>query len=302
VTLRTGQSFTFFLRDVDPDYPIYLPQYGFAVVPSGDPRSYQAVAEQTEGRGFKKILEDYALQPEESFAEAAQTVKTQHCPTWLGISRDMRIFEVGPHREGGYWGTILPRLHAMEIRRPEGEQGVRLRYEFGLGRGSSVEVNTHRHLADGCLPVLEGESRDGDILYRLVTFASLESLPLQAGTLRGTPALLAYGHAYGNHVAQDEEIREVYQGLEDEFQAGEEEVVLYLQAEAENTGPGPAYAWFAAPRLYPWYTSIDPRFDREQGLCLTTEGQVYAAVRLKGQPMRDFETALLLAPGEKATF
>ena len=188
------ESVTFMLRDVSAAYPIYLPQYGLAVTTPEDPRCYDEISEAIRIRGGRSHLQSIENDPEESFEAAADSVIEPKCQTWLGLSRDMRVFEIDVDRETGYWGWIHPRFHANCVEIPELEpvgappylSNSGLLHRFVLGRGSSCVTDTWRRLEDGVLPILHGGARDGDIDYRLRAFAAPEQTMLSAESLRGS--------------------------------------------------------------------------------------------------------------------
>ncbi len=98
-------SFSFFLRDVTNEYPVYIPEYNVVVSGSDDKRSYLQTAEDIRNRGSRTKLEKIGNEPEESFDSAAFHTRDQVCPIWLGISRDIRLFELGA---SGEMSTITP--------------------------------------------------------------------------------------------------------------------------------------------------------------------------------------------------
>ena len=111
ITVGTEKnSFSFFLRDASSDYPIYMPAYGVTVTEANDKRSYHEIAEAIRLRGLQSNLQRIQSEPEESFEVAAQNTRSLSCQTWLGLSRDMRIFALGERLE---W--IQPRFHGHEV-------------------------------------------------------------------------------------------------------------------------------------------------------------------------------------------
>ena len=121
--------FTFLLRDARKQQPVFVPVYGVAVTDASDQRSYEEIAAAIRARGLQSKLEQVESEPEENWDNAAHNTRRVNCQTWLGLSRDMRIFSVGERLE---W--IQPRFHGMEARLPEtGNKPVR--YNFLMGRG-----------------------------------------------------------------------------------------------------------------------------------------------------------------------
>ncbi|MCG3147439.1 MAG: hypothetical protein PCFJNLEI_00879 [Verrucomicrobiae bacterium] len=296
VTVRTKQfGFTFFVRDVSSQWPIWIPQYKVAVVPANDRRTYQEIADDIRGRGLQSELDRIASEPEETFAHAAATNRADSCETWLGLSRDMRFFRVGSYPRDGYLGYFQAK-NASCIAPQEGHpQGV----EFGMmvGRGAACSINIRRRLEDGVLPILHAEQRDGDITYHMTTFCTLEKSPLTTKTLRGTHFLVADDLSGGHmHIEKDKVI--VAANKEKETVGREEETVLLIRVEAVNTGTVPHYAFLTS--VYPRTHCKQRPYDGRRGFGWIETGQVFSINRLNGKPMPQQEVAVLLQPGEKA--
>ena len=152
VTVRNGsESFSFFLRDVTHDYPIYIPAYNAVVCRSDDNRSYAAIEQEIKSRSLQTRISKIESEPEESFDSAASHTRDQVCPLWLGISRDIRIFELG---FSGELNTVTPRMASSSIDLPE-TKNTSVDYSYMTGRGQGVEKNTRRRLEDGVLPILQ---------------------------------------------------------------------------------------------------------------------------------------------------
>ena len=112
VTVATqGPTFTFLLRDVHADYPIWIPAYGVVVTEPADPRSCAEIAEEIRAGGGQTALQRIASEPEESYERSAAVTRSLPGPTWLGLSRDMRTFqiEVRTRHAGLYANGPLPR-------------------------------------------------------------------------------------------------------------------------------------------------------------------------------------------------
>ncbi|MCG3149174.1 MAG: hypothetical protein PCFJNLEI_02634 [Verrucomicrobiae bacterium] len=295
ITVRTAKSaFTFFLRDVTAQWPIWIPQFEVVVVPADDRRDYRQITDAIRGRGLQNELDRIAGAPEETFANAAAATRDQPCETWLGLSRDLRMFRVTDRwgylgefqaQYAGYggamWGT-------REICGPE--------CEIFVGRGAACRVDIRRWLEDGALPILNAEQRDGEMLYRLTTFVTLERSALTAQNLRGSHFLVADRRCVG-HMHQPHE-QEFVKAHEAEEFAGKEQTVLLARVEAINTGTAPHYAFLSAlaPRdKRQW------RFDGARGWGVYDDGKVGSISRLNGKPLRQLEVAVLVAPGEKVT-
>ena len=74
-----------------------------------------------------------------------------NCHTWLGLSRNMRIFALGERLE---W--IEPRFHYFQALLPENDRRP-FRYEFVMGRGWGPSDNLERSLEERTLPILHGQ-------------------------------------------------------------------------------------------------------------------------------------------------
>ena len=299
VTVRTKtRPFSFFLDDVDARYPILVAAYGVAVTNASDRRTYDEIRRDVSSRGLRTGLQRIAAEPEETFEGAASQVRSLKCQTWLGLGRDMRIFAVGERLD---W--IQPRFHAEAVKVPElGDRPVSCQIRMGRGWGPVESIT--RRLEDGVLPILHGTLVDGDVRYEVTTFVSPESSPLVAGSVRGTHFLVADGHADGHMFTEPQ--RALFEKLLPEEMSRDEETVLYLRAEAVNAAAVPRHAWFrgAWPLTEAGQTpqaeghSLDP----QTGFTELDGGRVYAVSRLDGNPLSTQEVAVLIKPGEKATY
>jgi hypothetical protein len=299
VTVRTRtRPFSFFLDDVDARYPILVAAYGLAVTEASDRRTYEEIRRDVASRGLQTGLQRIAAEPEETFERAASEVRSLKCPTWLGLGRDMRIFAVGERLD-----SIHPRFHADAVTLPE-LQDRPVSCQIRMGRGWGPVESIGRRLEDGVLPILHGTLVDGDVRYDVTTFVSLETSPLVAENVRGTHYLVADGHADG-HMFTDPQ-KALFEALLPEEMNRDEETVLYLRVEAVNTAAVPRYAWLrgAWPATEGGHTpqaegySLEPK----TGFTVLDGGRVYAVSRLDGEPLSSQEVAVLVAPGEKATY
>ncbi len=297
VTIQSEKNpFTFFLDDVKRDHPIFIPAFGVAVTEARDRRTYQQIADEIQGRGLRSNLQKIEAEPEETFENAAKSVRDQKVETWLGIGRDVRIFSVSPRLE---W--IQPRYPFASIPVNQGDKEAP-QLQMMLGRGWGASEDIHRHLDDGALPILHGKKIDEDITYRATFFASLEKDPLRADTVRGTHFLVADGLGAGHMLTPGQ------QAEFDRLRPGElnrtEETVLYARVVAVNTGAVPRYAFIKVPSGAP--TNNSPasnwnyRFDRKKGWSQLKSGEVFLVGKLNGRPLPQEEVSILLSPGEEA--
>ncbi|MBO0862343.1 MAG: hypothetical protein J2P21_28365 [Chloracidobacterium sp.] len=303
VTVATKTDpFSFFLRDVSKRYPIYLPSLGVIVTEIEDRRSYEEIERDVRSTNRLTGLQQIESQPEESFDEAARVVRKLSVQTWLGLSRDMRIFAVGERLD---W--IQPRYAGRLAQLPE-FQDKPVRYNFIIGRGWGAVENISRRLDDGVLPILHGTVIDGGINYHLTTFVALEKSPLTLQTLRGTDYLVADGYSAGHMFTKEQQAK--YDSLASSELNQPEETVLCLRVEAVNTSSSPRYAWFktAAPTANTAGQAVgaDPQngwlYDERNGFGSYKSGRVFAVTKLNGGPAPAEEMSVLLDPGETATF
>lgn len=292
VTVITKEAtFSFFLRDVSSATPMLIPLYGVMAVPASDRRSYDEVESGIRRRGLRTVQQQIEAEPEESYEHACAANRDQYCPTWLGLSRDMRLFEIGYDPKLGYWGSVVPRYQCTVPTLPEtGDKPHQV--NFALGMGAACRHDLTRRLEDGVLPILHSTQREGDVAYHLTAFVTLETQPVQLKSLRGSDWKASYANGLGNMLTAEE--RERIKGLlEAEMRGREEETVCWVRVECVNSGSVPRYAWLLTP---------GPKYDGAAGFSVFDSGRVIAVNRLNGKPMPQEEMAILLQPGEKATY
>ena len=313
VTIETNfHSFSFFLRDVTQAFPIYLPDCAAAVTTADDARTCAQIAQAIDSLAMRTRLQHIQDEPEESFENAAVVVRRQpNCPTWLGLSRDMRSFLVNFRQNGEVWDWIQPQFHSTAVSLPENEEKP-VRYNFFIGRGVGCLQPVHRWLEDGALPILHAEINDGDIRYHATAFTSLEYRPLlEAATgkplLRGTHYLVAESYGFGfMHTESQAQERQRLIPLE---LNRDEETVLYLRVEALNTAAVPRYAWIKTPVPNAFHvgTTLVTHYQFSDGFASYRgqggeKGRAFLAARLNGSALPQEEIAVLLQPGEKAVW
>ncbi len=303
VSVRTGRNpFSFFLRDVTREYPMYIPEYRVAVTTSDDDRSYEDIESFLKSRNGRTKLGQIESEPEESFDSAAVHTRNQPCPTWLGLSRDMRIFELADNRAypGSEMNMITPRNASEQVRLPEFDNQT-VQYGYIVGRGQGVAVNTTRRLEDGVLPILHSTLVDDDVEYRSTAFVSLETSPLTAQSLLGTDWLVADDCSIGHMFTKEQE--DLVKPRREAELKKTESTVLYYRCEAVNRALVPRYAWFKTlrPVVGAWM-NISYSLDRETGFSSFDSGDVYGISRLNGRPLHDEEIAVMVPPGGKAVF
>jgi len=297
ITVRTVTNpFSFFLRDVSKEYPIFVPDYGVIVTDADNKCSYEQIEDAIRNCGLKTKLQQIQNEEEESYEEAAANTRKLRCPTWLGVSRDIRIFELD--FRGGRLDWIQPRFHGPLVSLPESNNNP-VCYQFFVGRGIGCVENVSRSLEDGVLPILRGSVSDEDINYSITSFVTLERNELTSKNLRGTHFLVADGNAFGHTFTEGQE--KEFQNLQPKEMNRDEETVLFCRIKATNTSSVPRYAWFK--NVHP--TSSQPlkySFDGNTGFGVYDSGRVFCVSKINSKPLPQEEIAILLKPNETAVF
>ncbi|MFC5405350.1 hypothetical protein [Cohnella soli] len=301
VSIGAGsRSFSFFLRDVTADYPIYIREYGVIVTEADQLLEFDQVVQEIAGRGLSTHLQRIESEPEETYERAAAATRPLRSPIWLGLSRDVRIFEADFRGMGDSdftrsWDSVRPRFHDRRVEIPEAPQET-IHYHYLLGRGIGCEYRVSRKLEEGKFPIALCTIHDDEIQYDNTAFVSYEASPLNADTLRGTHYLAA--DQFGGEYMFTPQQREQFEKLEQIDFFPSEETVYYAMTVATNKSRVPRYAWFKSP--FP--AKIPYEFDGDTGFGLFAADRVFAVSKLNGQPMLQEETAVLLKPGESVTF
>jgi len=294
--------FSFFLRDVNSEFPIYIPEYQVIVTSAEDARDYNTIEQSIRDAQLRTKLEIIEDEEEESFISAASVTRDQPCPTWLGISRDMRTFEINYARknESNEWDIITPRLVSEPIQLEE-LNNQSANYGFVTGRGQGPVLNVKRELEEGFLPILNTILVDEDISYKSKCFVSMEYSPLKSEIIKGTHYLVADHYGYGNMFTADQK-ELLTQELEKQT-LNDEQTVLYFRVIAENNSPVPRYAWFKTIRPgYGWWANYKWSFERNTGYSIYENGKIFCISKLNGKPLPDEEIAIILQPGQNAIF
>jgi hypothetical protein len=231
--------FSFFLRDVSTATPMIVPAYGVAVTQADDPRTWDQIAASVRGRGLRTSLQQIQDRPEESYENAAASTRSLYVPTWLGVSRDARLFEVRIGEPYQRDDMILPKLSGSAVQIPE-LGGAPVQYFFAIGRGRGCQESVTRRLEDGVLPILTGNVDEGDVQYHFTTFVTLERSPLRPEDLRGTSYLVADGYAAGHMFtpAQQKQFEELRPGEVDRSDRGCEHGFRAALRLVQSTCPG----------------------------------------------------------------
>lgn len=302
VTVFCADSFSFNLRDVSSEYPVYISEYRAAVLPGDDGRSYEEVARDIALKGLVSDFDRMQAEPEETYENACQYNRDKYSPVWLGVGGDIRIFTVSPQQlynlgcgqDFQYWGKIKPRYHSYGKPAEPGNEHSWYDIFFEIGPGAHCRPRVTHRLDQGVLPILHSVQDEQDIQYNVTAFATLENGPLGSGRVRGTDWRAAYAKT-GNHMLKPDELEELQKLIESETTGREEEVVCVVRVEAVNTAKMPAYAWFKAAH------AVSAGTHWSKG-CSYLNDQVAAVNRMNGEPMPEEEMAILVNPGEKAVF
>lgn len=296
------QPFSFFLRDVSAEFPIYIPEYNVVVSDGEDTRDFEGIKQDILDRKLKTKLELMEAEPEETFEAAAGVTRNQACPTWLGTSRDVRFFEVyyAMKDAPAEYELISPRLVAGH-RQLEELENRDAEYAFVTGRGQGPVINSVRRLEDGILPILHTKLIDEDISYKSVFFASLERSKLTTENNTGTHYLVADNYAAG-HMFTESQLKLLEEKQkEDSLKA--EETVLWVRSVAKNNSRVPRYAWFRTVKPgRGWWSGYQWNYDGKRGFSEYESGRIFCISRLNGEPLVNEEMAVLLQPGEQAVF
>ncbi|MBP1990168.1 hypothetical protein [Paenibacillus eucommiae] len=301
IAVQTEQhSFSFFLRDVSSDYPIYIREYGVIVTDAGNSHDYEQLVAEIVKKGILTKLQQIEAEPEESYEAAAVTTRALTCPIWLGLSRDVRIFEadfrgVGDSDDDRPWDCIRPRFHGQRVHIPETNESP-VQYYYLLGRGLGCDYQVSRSLEERIYPIAHCTIQDDDIRYDNVAFASYEASPLHAQTIRGTHYLAADQYGIGFMFTAQQQAE--YEQIAEQELNPQEETVYYSKTVATNDARVPRYAWFKNP--FPG--KLPCKFDGLSGFAMYPSDSVFAVSKLNGEPLPQEEVAVLLKPGESVTF
>ncbi|MBE6884947.1 MAG: hypothetical protein E7487_10110 [Ruminococcaceae bacterium] len=306
VTVRAENSFSFFVRDVKAKRPIYIREYDVVVTVGEDQRSYDDIVEAIAKNGLIRELDRFELEPEENFENAAAKTKNMRVPTWLGLARDIRMFEVAPHavvNDSALWDSIVPMYHHSRINYEE-MGDAQIRFDYFAGRGIGVQYKVRRWLENRVLPILNVLDEDGGIRYEQKMFVTNEVSPLTEENVHGTHYLISDKYAVAPSVRTPEQQEETDR-IHDSEMFREEESVIYLRVEAVNEDKVPRYAYMRLPQ--PNVDSIPERKIHPvmfEGGCnyFSKTGRVFMTATLNGKPFSEVESALLLEPGEKAVY
>jgi hypothetical protein len=300
VSVNTAQSpFSFFLRDVTTGFPIYIPNYSVVVLEEKDFRSYGEVKANIKAKNLKTELQNINEEDEESFASASSRTLNQTVPTWLGISRDFRIFQIDESLSSTQTqqNVITPKFASSPLILPIDETRA-ASYAYTIGRGVGVEIQATRWLEQGILPILHNRRIDGEIEYHSTSFVSLGYIPLKPENIEGTHFLVADKNSRG-HMLTDAQENIVKKEQTQSFNF-ESQTVFYFQCIVRNNGKVPRYAWLKTIKNVQQKTPYT--FDPLTGFSYYKNDAIYVVSKLNNKPLPNEEMAILLQPGETARF
>lgn len=297
ISIKTDERpFSFFVRDVNKNSPIYIPEYHVVVLPDQDSRNYNAVEEEILIRKLQTKIHHIELEKETSYKSASKVTRNMSTPTWLGASRDMRIFEISeslPDASRGEANIISPKLSSSPLRLKD----ANVSYLYAIGRGVGVRNMLTRRLEEGVLPILNSTLVDDDVEYNSTAFVALEKSPIL--DLKGTDFLVADQYS-GGHMFTEEQQEQLKTRVPAVLNTTEE-TVLFFRSVIINKGTVPRYAWFKTPRPGTgWWLKSAYTFEDKSGFSSYDSDKVFCISRLNGKPLPNEEVALLLQPGEKA--
>lgn len=306
VQIQCEKGFGFFLRDVKKEHPICIPSCGAAVTDSDDLRSYREILADLEGKQARSKSEIVQQEEEYDFERAARETYELKCPAWLGITKDMRFFQVAVH--GGQAGNdeqiydqIQPRFFSLGPREKELPELEGKIYTIRLhnGRGIGCRNIVSKKLYHGSLPIVEVFDDDDGMHYHTTFFTTLEKQKLCRENIRGTDMYAA--DACGSGYMQTPEHQGYTEKILDGEFSREEETILYVRVVAKNHTSAPAYAFSLAPA--PLMESEKFYYDAPKGLVrFRMTDRCCAMAKLNGRPMPASEIAALLEPGESISF
>jgi hypothetical protein len=312
--MQKNYPFSFFLRDVDREWPIFLPAGNVAATAADDRRTLDQIRADITGKRLCTLLQETAHRDEQDYASASQGTRSIHANTWLGISRDARTFEFGLRNQGRDAMHFVKPQYGGSQHLPPQFTGKPYVYKFQVGPGMTCVEDIARRLDAGTLPILHVRQVEQGVTYDFTCFATLEKTQLKPKSVRGTHYLVADGHGYGHMFTPGQQAQ--FDKLKDGELRRDEETVFCLRCQAVNTSRAPAYAWFKAPQPVDAdmvvNTSPHIRFDGRRGMSIFDFSQAPLAgiggrtaccvCRVNGRPMEQEEVAILLKPGQQAAF
>lgn len=304
----TENPFSFNLNDITDEFPVYIPEYGVAVTVDRDARTYSDIEQDIKAKALKKDIKIIDEESEEDWAKASEATRKLKCMTWLGLSRDVRIFWVGFRGDVSdvkrTWDYIIPRFHNTDVKQPEQPESEEGSF-FSLlsGRGMGCMDNVSRWLEDDYLPILKAKVDDGNVKYEITAFAAPEISTFTKERLRGTHYIVADGCSAGHMFTKEQQA--LYDSIVQKELDGEEQVVLFYRVKAENTSSMPDYAHCCVPvptKDIGYDEKVVFTFNQSKGYSMYDSGKVYCISKVNGKPLRQEEFSVFLKPGEVVVF
>ena len=293
-----ANSFSFFLRDVNATSPIWIPEYQVIVLPDGVSLSYDEVVEQIKSRHLVSKMDRIEQEEEASFEAAEKVTRNMSVPIWLGISRDIRLFQITeelPDALSAYQTdkTVTPMLASTQMV-DEGISEYPISYNYSFSRGIGAYDNITRSLENGVLPIYISVIEDDDVVYHSKSFVTLEKSILTEDNVKGTHYMVSDYYSCGRSWTQEQQ-EQVNDILANTYPA-EEETVLVIHTVITNKGDVPRYAWMKIP--YATFRGGDDTYDPATGFSSFKDGRIFCVSLMGGEPVPNDETAVLLQPGE----
>lgn len=293
-----AESFSFFLRDVNATSPIWIPEYQVVVLPDGVSMSYDEVVESVKSRHLVSKMDRIEQEEEASFEAAEKVTRNMSVPIWLGISRDIRLFQITEELPDALSSnqqdkTVIPMLSISQVVE-ESISPYPLSYNYSFSRGIGAYNNITRSLEDNVFPIYISVTEDDDVTYRSKSFVTLEKSILTEENNKGTHYLISDNYSCGRTwtPAQREQLNDVFANTP----PAEEETVLVIHTEITNNGDVPRYAWMKIP--YATVPGGDYTYDPVTGFSSFKDGRVFCVSLMGGKSVPNDETAVLLGPGE----
>ena len=300
-------GFSVLIHQITKNYPIFIPQYFLAITDGTDNRTYDEISKTIRANTYLSKLDVINSLPEVTYDGAKKSSNLQYSPTWLGLGRDIRMFEIveSLRSQPRQKTLIYPQFISRKKNLPDNSlQSV---YSYSLGRGHGVKSVSERKLLNS-LPILENQWDDDDIQYNTVSFSSLPlSNTGKLNVVNGVDYIIsdAFSNGYQHSPGYTKEKEsEAHLELEKHI-ASSGSIILCIKGTATNTGNVPRYVWYKT--LYPgsnWSSSksYNYLFDGENGFSYYDTNQVFAISKMNGKPISSEEGAVLLNPGDIINF
>lgn len=301
VSLKANShSFSFFLRDITDAMPVYIPEYHVIVSTEHDIRSYSDIEQDIQSKGLLTKVQKIEQQPETSFEVVAKNSRDMSGPVWLGIGRDVRLFQVYEEmNDNDLEGKIVkPICSTVPMKLPE-VRNDELTYFYVFGRGIGTHPNVVRFLEEGSKLIYHSELIDDDICYHSVSFVSGEEHDLSQADTNGSHYLVFDYYSSMRNINEKLKVEMDEKLAKEEAREG---LVLCINTTIKNRGDVPRYAWFMLPRPgNGWMKQYPYQYDREKGISYFKENMVFCVSKLNGKVVPNEEMAVLLQPGEEIT-